>query len=109
VTAPHPVAPGNQDNSGVAWVVLQQEDGAKLVKQNMNLRVVGAAPLRRLLGPWGDWHLFKAQAVRGLWVLLCCSVSSLTKWWSWVAWHHGYPRPRGCCWLSHSSCALQTP
>jgi hypothetical protein len=57
-------AAGASDGGGVHWSLLQQE-GMAFVKHQSNNVLVGTHAWRRILGPYGDWFLFKAQAVRG--------------------------------------------
>jgi hypothetical protein len=56
-------AGGCSVSSSVSWAVMQQEEGFRLL-QHRSCGLLSSTPAwRRLLGPWGSWHLFKAQAV----------------------------------------------
>jgi hypothetical protein len=61
-TAPGPHPPADNNAS---WVVLQQEEDMEFVRYKRNTCLNARPAWRRLLDPWGSWHLFKAQAVRG--------------------------------------------
>jgi hypothetical protein len=56
-------------NPSIHWVVVQQEEGMKFAT-NGSKHVLSSRPgWRRLLGPWGSWHMLKAQAVSDLLLL----------------------------------------
>jgi hypothetical protein len=50
--------------SHVTWTVMQQVEGFKLAENAGTHQLSSIPAWRLLLGTWGDWYLFKAQAVR---------------------------------------------
>lgn len=66
------------DSDDGLWTVLQEEQG--MTVYNFRFPSVQGRPAwRRLMGSWGDWHLLKAQAVRGLpGVVRSCAAVSKT-------------------------------
>lgn len=89
------------DSHGVDWALVQQEDGLTLATPKPGYhRLQGAQGWRRLLGFWGDWHLYKAEAVRSSGSYGGTSVLDSTQCLSQVTLH-----PDMCCPHHTGSCA----
>jgi hypothetical protein len=55
------------DSGGIDWVVMQQVDGFTAAKYQSQCGLSGRPAWRQLLGPLGDWYLYKAEAVSAGW------------------------------------------
>jgi hypothetical protein len=49
----------------LSWVVLDQQEGVAFAKHGDSYQLYSAPTWHRWLPTWGDWYLWKAQAVSG--------------------------------------------
>jgi hypothetical protein len=51
-------------STSINWGFMQKEEGLTVAAKH-SVAILGSMPAwRKLVGPWGSWYLFKAQAVR---------------------------------------------